>query len=133
MQAIVVLARIGDPRAIGPLIEALEDEDSGVRSRALVNLRVAFGVEKSSDFEQAMRLMREHSQEQSRLIVQLLKALAVISEMEEASGIVENAGYYRVLSTEHDIDEDRAIDLLVQLMRKGLVYTPKFGYTQLCV
>ena len=132
-QAIVVLAKIGDTRAIGPLTEALEDEDHRVRSTALINLREAFGVEKSSDIEQAMRLMREYSQKQSQLNEQLLKALAVISEMEEASGMVKKAGYYRVLSAEYGIDEDRARYLLMQLMKKGLVYAPKLGYTQLCV
>jgi len=132
-QAIVVLAKIGNTRAIGPLTKALEDEDPRVRSTALVNLRESFGVEKSSDFEQAMRLMREYSQRQCQLNEQLLKVLVVISEMEEASGMVKKAGYYCVLSAEYGIDEDRARYLLVQLMKKGLVYAPKLGYTQLYI
>ena len=44
-------ARIGDRRAVGPLLEALDDEDTYVQEAARDNLREAFGVLVPSDFE----------------------------------------------------------------------------------
>ena len=37
---------------------------------------------------------------------------------------------YRVLSVEHGIDEDEAIGLVVELIREGLVYTPRARATR---
>ena len=132
MQAVLALSRIGDRRAIDPLIEVLRDEDRGVRSTALVNLREVFGVNIVSDHEAAMRLMEEESQRQSHLNESMKLALGVISELEQASGMVRDDELYRALEG-HGISEDEVWDLLIGLMRKGLVHRPRHGFTQICL
>ena len=56
LQAIYALAEIGDRRAVDPLIEVLDDEDTDVQDAARDNLRDAFGVDVGRGYEEAARL-----------------------------------------------------------------------------
>ncbi len=131
--AIIALARIKDRRAIGFLLGVLEDENLMVRRTALTSLRETFGVQIGSDFEGAMKQMRDHSREQKDLNEKLETTLHVISMMEQASGIVRDEELYRILSSEHGIGEDEALGLILQLMKKSLIHWPERGFTQICV
>jgi len=131
--AIIALARIGDRKAIDSLRGVLEDEDLMVRRTALTSLRETFGVQIGSDFEGAMKQMRDHSREQKDLNEKLETALQVISKIEQASGIIRDEELYRILSLEHGIGDDEAVGLILQLLKKGLIHWPKRGYTQICI
>ena len=124
MQAVLALSRIGDRRAIDPLIEVLRDEDLGVKSTALVNLREVFEVNIGSNHEAAMTLLKETSRRQSHLNENLKLALEVISELEQASDMVRDDEIYQALTVDHGLSEDEVLDLLLGLMRKGLVHRP---------
>ncbi len=132
-QAVVALSRIGDRRAINPLIEVLKDDDRGVKRAALIHLREAFGVNIGSDHEAAMRLMKESSQRQSHRNENMKLALKVISELEQASDLVRDDELYRVLEVDHGLDENEVIHLLFGLMKKGLIHSPRRGFTQICL
>jgi HEAT repeat protein len=121
LQAVYALAEIGDRRAVDPLIEALDDEDAQVRTVARFRLREAFGVPVPSDYEEVKKRMREHFFEQGCLNEKLETVLKVIIHLEQAAGAVRDEELYQRLEAEHEIGEDEALDLLVQLMKKGLI------------
>ena len=80
-----------------------------------------------------MNLLKETSQRQSQLNESLKLALGVISELEQTSDMVRDEEIYQVLGVEHGISEDEVLDLLIGLMRKGLIHRPRRGYTQICL
>jgi len=132
-QAVLALAEIGDKRAVEPLLEALDDEDTGVQEAARDTLRETFGVDVGDGYDEAARLLSERSARQCKLNRGIEKVLNVVGRLGSGSGEVLDEDLYRVLSIEHGIDEDEAIDLIVELIRAGLVYTPKQGYTRISV
>ncbi len=128
-ETILALENIGDGKAIEPLIGALKDEDGHVRGVALEVLRETFGVEVSSDFGEALEQIREHREFSEKMET----VLNVIVKMEQASGAVRDEELYRVLASGYEIGEDESLDLLVQLMKKGLIHSSRSGYTQISV
>ena len=133
LQAVYALAEIGDRRAVEPLLEALEDEDANVQEAARDNLRDAFGVDVGVGYVEAARLLCERSARQCKLNRRLEKVLQTLGRLGGESGEVLDEDLYRVLAVEHGFDEDEALDLIVELLRAGLVYTPKRGYTRINV
>lgn len=116
------------------MFKVLKDEDSMVHSTALTSLREAFGVDVvSGGYEEAARLLKERSAKQCKVNRQLEKVLEVVGMLENESGDVPDEDLYRVLSAEHGIDEDEAVGLVVQLIKEGLVSSPKVGYTRICI
>ena len=67
LQAVYALAEIGDKRAVEPLLEALEDEDTYVQEAARDNLRDTFGVDTGAGYVEAARLLCERSTRQCKL------------------------------------------------------------------
>jgi len=133
MQAVLALAKIGDKRAVEPLLEVLDDEDIFVQEAARDNLREAFGVDVRVGYEEAARLLSERNARQCKLNRRLEKVLKAVGRLGGESGEVFDEDLYRVLSVEHGFDEDEAIGLVVGLIRAGLVYTPRLGYTRISV
>lgn len=131
--AVRALAEIGDRRAVEPLLKALDDEDTGVQEVARDSLRETFGVDVGCGYKEAARLLSERNAKQCKLNRRLEKVLKVVGRLGGESGEVLDEVLYRVLSVEHGIDEDEAIGLVVELIREGLVYTPKLGYTRISV
>ena len=127
--AVQALARIGDMRAVEPLIQTLDDEDSSVRSAALVSLREDFGVEIPSDFDQAFRQMSQQVSIDGKMAL----VLNVVSRLEHTSGVARDEELYRVLETEHGLEQDEVRALMLQLLKKNLIHWPKSGFTQICV
>jgi len=133
LQAVYALAGIGDKRAVKPLQEALDDEDTYVQEAARNHLRDVFGVDTGVGYVEAARLLSERSVGQCKLNLRLEKVLKVVGRLGGESGEVLDEDLYRVLSVEHGFNEDEAIGLTIELMRAGLVYTPKLGYTRISV
>lgn len=124
--AIQALARIGDRRAVEPLKGALEDEY--VRRAALEVLRDTFEVEIQSDYEEARRSLKEYSHEQMCLNEKMETVLNVIIEIEQSTGTVRDEKLYQKLAIKHEIEEDEGLDILVQLMKQGLIDSLNNGY-----
>ena len=80
-----------------------------------------------------MRLLKESSRRQRRLNEKMMLALKVISELEQSSDIVRDDELHRVLQVDHGFDENKVINLLFGLMKKGLVHRPQRGFTQICL
>jgi HEAT repeat protein len=127
-QAVYALAEIGDRRAVNPLLEALEDECAHVREAAMFNLRKVFGVPVPSDFEKAERQMEEYSLEQRGLNEKMETVLSMIIKFEQASGAVRDEVLYPALASEHEIGDDEALDVVIQLMKIGLIDSLENGY-----
>ncbi len=65
--------------------------------------------------------MREHFFEQRCLNEKLETVLKLIIQSEQATGAIRDEELYQRLEAEHEIGENEALDLLVQLMKKGLI------------
>ena len=84
-------------------------------------------------YVEAARLLSERSAGQCKLNRRLEKVLKAVGGLGAESGEVLDEDLYRVLNVEHGFDEDEATGLVVGLMKAGLVYTPKLGYTRISV
>ena len=104
-----------------------------MKRAALIHLREVFGVNKDGDHEVAMRILKESSRKQRCLNENLKLALKVISELEQASDIVRDDELHRVLEVDHGLDENEVLGLLIGLMKKGLIHSPRRGFTQICL
>jgi HEAT repeat protein len=133
LQAVYALAEIGDRRAVEPLLEALEDEDAHVREAARDTLRDIFGFDLGGDYEEAAMLLSKRNKKQRKLNQGLEKVLHVIGRLGGESGEVLDEDLYRIVFAEQGFNEDETINLVVELLRAGLVYTPKSGYTRISV
>ena len=133
LHAVRALAKIGDRRAVQPLLEALKDKDTYVQEAARDNLRDAFGVDVGVGYVEAARLLNERSARQCQLNRRLQKVIKAVGSLGGDTGEVLDEELYRVLSVEHGFDEDEALDLVVELLIAGLVYTPKLGHIRISV
>ena len=113
-----------------PFLEVLGYEDTFFHDAARDNLRDAFGVDVGCGFVEAARRLSEKSARQYKLNRRLEKVLQAVGSLGGESGEVLDKDLYRVLSVEHGFDENETLDLVVGLLRAGLVYTPKLGYTR---
>lgn len=59
--------------------------------------------------------------------------LSVISDLEQDSDIVRDDELYRVLEVDHGLDENEVLGLLIGFMKKGLIHSPRRGFTQICL
>lgn len=132
-QAVLALAKTGDNKAVKPLLEALDDKDVRVQEATRFTLRETFGVDVGRGYEVAERLLSERNARQHKLNLGLEKVLKAVRSLGGESCEVLDEDLYQVLSVEHGIDEDEAIGLIVELIRAGLVYTSKPGYTKISV
>jgi replicative DNA helicase Mcm len=51
--------------------------------------------------------------------------LAFITELERQSGIVEEKKLYGILNEKMDMNEDEAKNIVNQLIKEGILYSPK--------
>ena len=76
-------------------------------------------------YVEAARLLSERSAGQCKLNRRLETVLKAVGRLGGESGELLEGDLYRVLNVEYGFNEDEALDLIVELMRAGLVYTPR--------
>ena len=134
--AILALARIGDRRAVDPLIRALYDEDVNVRMVSDSTLREAFKIKYDPDTGQTENIVEKNEgeidapppEERKRIDSQLETVLKMIKNLEAQTGACSDDKLYDALYEDHGIGRKQVARLIPILEKKGSIHSPKPGY-----